>query len=512
MYKKKRVTSSILTIALLTGVSGCSSMAGKNTDAAASSTNAVPLASATLQGDEIISTSIGDIELNDNYFDDDASKRLFDEMDYQRASQLYIWSTPLVSTATWRDELTRVYGVKNWSDFVVLKSLKERTGIVTGNLTTPYIFNFTNLSEGAVKIEYPAGQTAGGILDFWMRPVLDVGLTGPDQGKGATYIVVGPDDDPAKYKQKGVYVFQSATNNVMIGTRVIDPDPAFYEKFKKQYKMGRVGETPKACDFIENLDREWNGTVPRGLPYWERLAQILQQEPVREIDKPWMAMLEPLGIAKGQTFSPNERQKNSLLKGAAMGELMTRNLQVNPRYTEPYWAGTSWYKSFDFDISQETDELQQIDQRATWFYEAIGSTKGMVTPTPGAGQVYMTSKRDSNGNMLRADRTYRLHVPADVPVKQFWSVTLYSENTRRPYENGGTEIKDVSLGSRTEGLKTNADGSVDLYIGPTAPDGMASNHLKTVGDDGWFVYFRLYAPLQPFFDKSFKLPDFELVN
>jgi hypothetical protein len=195
-----------------------------------------------------------------------------------------------------------------------------------------------------------------------------------------------------------------------------------------------------------------------------------------------------------------------------MGELMTRNLQVNPRYTEPYSEGTHWYKSFDFHTEQETGDRAELDERATWFYEAVGSTEGMVNPTPGAGQVYMTTKRDSDGNMLRADRNYKLHVPADVPVKQFWSLTLYSEHTRRPYDNGGTEISDVSLGSRTEGLIANADGSVDLYVGPGAPEGLESNHLKTVGDDGWFVYFRLYAPEQPFFDKAFALGDFEMVE
>ena len=137
---------------------------------------------------------------------------------------------------------------------------------------------------------------------------------------------------------------------------------------------------------------------------------------------------------------------------------------------------------------------------------------GMVNPTPGAGQVYMTAKRDNNGKLLRADKTYKLHVPANVPVKQFWSVTLYSENTRRPYDNGGTELRDGTLGSRSEGLKANKDGSVDVYIGAKAPKGMESNFLKTVGDDGWFIYFRLYAPEQAFFDKSFTLPDFEVVK
>jgi hypothetical protein len=96
------------------------------------------------------------------------------------------------------------------------------------------------------------------------------------------------------------------------------------------------------------------------------------------------------------------------------------------------WKGTSWYKSFDFDTPQETDVKLQLDERSTWFYEAVTSTKGMVHPEPGSGQVYMTTKRDSAGRLLRADKTYQLHVPAPVPVAQFWGLTLYSENTRRP--------------------------------------------------------------------------------
>jgi hypothetical protein len=219
-------------------------------------------------------------------------------------------------------------------------------------------------------------------------------------------------------------------------------------------------------------------------------------------------MVEPLGIKKGQPFNPDARQKSLLLKGAAMGELMARNLQVNPRFAEPYWKGTHWYKSFDFGVEQETATMLQLDERTTWFYEAVTSSKGMVNPTPGAGQVFMTTKRDNQGNLLRADKTYRVHVPKDVPVGQFWSLTLYSESTRRPYDNGGTEIRSTSLDS-TDGLKRNNDGSVDLYVGAKAPAGYESNFMKTVGVDGWFVYFRLYAPLQPFFDKTFTLSDFE---
>jgi len=221
-------------------------------------------------------------------------------------------------------------------------------------------------------------------------------------------------------------------------------------------------------------------------------------------------MLEPLGIEKGEKFNPDERQSKILLEGVAMGELMLRNMQTNPRFAEKYWEGTNWYKSFDFTIPQITDYKVELDE--VWFYEAVTSTEGMVNPVVGKGQVYMTTKRDTDGNLFRADKTYKLNVPKDVPVAQFWSVVLYSENTRRPYDNGGTEVKDVALNSRMEQLQYNEDGSVDLYIGAKAPNGMESNFLKTVGQDGWFIYFRLYAPTEPFFDKSFQLPDFVLVE
>ena len=475
-------------------------------------TSGTPLDKATLHGREIIATPIGDITLVDNYFDDDASRRLYDEMDYQRAAQAYLWSTPLVSVTTWRDREARAYGVTGETDFVVLRSLKEKRGIVTANLTTPYIFNFLSLSEGPLEIEYPAGQTAGGVMDFWQRPVADLGLTGPDQGNGGKYIVVGPGVDPTRFDKSGYFVLQSPTNNIGVLLRILDKDPGYYEMFKTTMKMGRVGQPLANCRFIEDRDVEWSATAPRGLDYWRTLSDVLNEEPVRAVDKTWMAMLLPLGIEKGKAFNPDTRQQQILLKGAAMGELMARNLQVNPRFAEPYWPGTSWYKSFDFSIDQETENRLELDERVTWFYEAVGSSAGMVNPTVGAGQVYMTTKRDGNGNLLRADKTYRLRVPKDVPVGQFWALTLYSENTRRPYDNGGTDIRSANLDSRLTDLTYNPDGSIDLYVGPTAPAGFESNHMKTVGNDGWFVYFRLYAPLQPFFDKTFSLSDFDIVD
>jgi len=469
---------------------------------------AVPLSDAKLFGDEVISTPYGDVEIQNTFIADGSSQKLYDAMDLQRATQAYIWSHPLVSMTTWRNEQAKAYGISGRGGFVVLQSFNEKLGIVTANLTTPYIFNFDNVEGDPLFMDYPAGATAGGILDMWQRPVADLGLTGPDEGKGGSYIVVGPKDDPKKYEGKADFVIQSPTNNIFVGLRLLDRSPEFAARFKKEMKIAPVGGDPIKLQVSAGADIPWSATAPRGVGYFKVLHQILNEEPVREQDKVWIAMLEPLGIELDKPFEPTKRQARILAEGAALGELMQRNIQINPRFAEPYWKGTRWYKSFDFGVEQITETKVELDERALWFYEAVTSSKGMVNPTVGKGQVYMTSKRDVNGALVRPDRTYRLHIPPNAPVAQFWSLTLYSENTRRPYESGAGTIASASRDS-TNDLVVNDDGSVDLYIGPSAPKGFEKNHMKTVGDDGWFVYFRLYGPLKPWFNKTWSLPDFE---
>jgi hypothetical protein len=271
--------------------------------------NTTNLGNATLKGDESVVTPYGNIDIEHNFITDEGSTILFDAMDLQRASQAYIWSTPLVSFITWRDEQNRIYETNNRGEFAVFESFNEKLGVVTGNLTTPYIIAFDNLADGPLVVEYPAGMTAGGFLDFWQRPITDVGLTGKDQGKGGSYIIVGPNDNPDKYKTAGVHVFQSETNNVFLGLRILESDPAFTEKFKAELKMSAYGGKPVEVKFNAGFDRPWSGTVPRDITYWERLHKNINEEPVREQDKVWIAMLEPLGISIGKPFNPDSRQK-----------------------------------------------------------------------------------------------------------------------------------------------------------------------------------------------------------
>ena len=173
------------------------------------------------------------------------------------------------------------------------------------------------------------------------------------------------------------------------------------------------------------------------------------------------------------------------------------------------WPGRNWEISlFLKETNQEAPHHTQLDERTSWFYEAVGVSVGMMGRTVGVGQVYLEAAKDSQGRWLDGGKTYRLRVPKDVPVAQFWSVTVYDNETRCFVKTGVPPDR-----SSRDAIVANADGSVDLTFGPAAPAGTPeSNWIKTLPGRGWFSYFRLYGPMQPYFDRSWVLSDIERIE
>ena len=93
-------------------------------------------------------------------------------------------------------------------------------------------------------------------------------------------------------------------------------------------------------------------------------------------------------------------------------------------------------------------------------------------------------------------------------MKEFWSITIYSLETASFFRNSTR----LTLGSLDKELRKNADGSVDIYIGPKPPAGKESNWLYTPAGQKWFPWFRVYGPEKAILDKSWKLADIEKVN
>jgi len=250
-------------------------------------------------------------------------------------------------------------------------------------------------------------------------------------------------------------------------------------------------------------------TQPRGMAYWQVLSEIIEREPVHERDRLFMAMLKPLGIEKGKPFKPDARQTKLLTEGAVVGEAMAKAIDFEKQFESAHYSdGRRWHFSLVLDPSQRSENYDQLDERAAWFYEARTTSAGMVTKTPGVGQIYLGTYKDKAGGWLDGGKTYKLTVASNAPVAQFWSLTIYDVETRALIDN---QTQQADRSSRMD-LKKNPDGSVDVYVGPKAPKGLESNWVQSIPGRSWFAYFRLYGPTQPFFDRSWVLSDIEQVK
>ncbi len=434
---------------------------------------------------------------------------IFDELDYQMATQAYLWALPLVSYAQWHRVHRDVFGATNL-DLVRYVSYKDRLGLITANATTPYILNFIDLNQtGPLVIELPPGPTAGGVSDFWQREIGSLGEMGPDKGQGGKHLVVPPGQDAPDADD--FHVLRSTGMNIMFGFRTLDPDPIRAQALVEGVRIYPYEQRaqPPTTRIISPDGRPWSGDQPGGLAYWECLHDIYQSEVVDERDRFYMAMLRQLGIEKGKPFTPDSRLRGILESGAAAGELMAKANTFAKRFEGVrYWPDRQWELLLVLDkSSQRSDNYDQLLERASWFYEAVSFSEAMKSQTPGLGQAYLGTYSDPDGNWLDGGKNYSLHVPANVPAKLFWSATVYDAGTRCLIDN---EQGRGDRGSRDTDLEANLDGSVDLFFGPTEPPNHGSNWIQTIPHRHWFSYFRFYGPLEPYFDRSWKLGDITL--
>lgn len=476
--------------------------------------NAVNLQNATLQGDELIKTNFGDIQLNQSYITKESIAKLNDQLSLQRAIEVYQWALPVTSFQKWYNAHSEIYGGADM-DIVEYNSFNEKVGILTANATTPYVISWADLSKtGPIVIDYPAGASAGGVIDFYQLSLSDLGLMGPDKGKGGKYLILPNGYDVSKIDTKGFNIVNSTTSKIMIGTRFLSTDEAEIKKMKETFLIGKYGETLKPAKFISNTNKRFEGSQSRGLKYFELVYQFIQNEPQKEEDKIFYTYLKYLGIENGKPFNPSASLKTILTEAANLGELMARANQIIPRQDKPFFENSTWYRMLtNFPLTKTNETNYFLDESNEYYYEAVTVTAGMQSNIPGPGTTsYLGTKEDKDGNFLLGSNTYKIHLPAGIPASNFWALTLYSENTRCFIDNKNAKdkLRATSIDSRDKNLKINADGSVDLYIGPKSPEGKESNWLQTNVGEGWFPIIRTYGTEQALFDKTWRPGDFEL--
>jgi hypothetical protein len=150
-----------------------------------------------------------------------------------------------------------------------------------------------------------------------------------------------------------------------------------------------------------------------------------------------------------------------------------------------------------------------LDSRVMYFYLYTGVTPAMNQAPVGSGSAYATAAVDSKGRYLDGGKTYSVTLPGPVPAKDFWSFVVYSGQTRSVLE---TDQIAGGLDSLHPNVKPNTDGSYTVWFAPTAPAGHEGNWIQTMPGKSFFLILRLYGPLQPWFDQSWKPGDLELVK
>jgi hypothetical protein len=219
-------------------------------------------------------------------------------------------------------------------------------------------------------------------------------------------------------------------------------------------------------------------------------------------------MLRPLGLEKGKPFKPDARQTKILTEAALVGEAMAKTNSADRRFAGgKYRPDAHWDFALQLDADNPDAFWDLLDERASWFYEAVGAGPAMAPKRLGPSSAYLGAYKDKAGKWLDGGTSYRLRVPPNPPIKLFWSVTIYDVDSRALILND-QRIADRS--SRMD-LRKNEDGSVDIYCGPKAPAGFEKNWIPTVPGKNWFAYFRFYQPTETYFDRSWPLPDFEQV-
>jgi hypothetical protein len=276
--------------------------------------------------------------------------------------------------------------------------------------------------------------------------------------------------------------------------------------------------------FTEGSGTSFNTLPPNDFSFWEAINALVQQEPAGAGDPETLGLLAAVGIVKGQPFKPGERMRKILQDAVAVGNATARTISFAPRPEEgfAYYPGSAWFNmlfvgGYEFmdpppEITAEgvrqspSDGARKLSSRIAFFYPATGDTPAMCMRLTGIGSQYLFVARDAAGEFLDGARSYRLTLPMDIPESRFWSVMVYDRQTRSMLQ---TEQPMPRVGSQSGTVEQNADGSTDVYFGPTAPAGHESNWIQTVPGKGWFGILRLYSPLQPFFDKSWRPSEIE---
>jgi len=458
----------------------------------------------TEQAQDTIDTYVGPIHFQDQTLTKESAEEMRRRARLQRTSQLVGWAMPAIGFYRMMDVFQD--NLKVDPSEIAIGLFQGYDGVypwITANVVTPYTVSFLDLAKtGPVVVELPAGGVYGVANNAWQEPIKEI-----NSGKAETLLFVGPGQEyPVGFEGE---VIQSTTFKMMYFYRVLGTGPEA-EKLKtavKAYHLKDI-DNPPATKYIKYDpkpgDKVVISTQPEDMQFWEMVNDYVQEEPLADRDRFFYAWLQDLGIEKGKPFNPTEYQKAILEESLPVGFAIAQSTAFDSFFPDArYGEDSGWDKVLaGLDPKVDLETYSMFNQRLSYTYEAGTTSEGMTKFVEGKGSAYLGSYYDADGDALMGENDYSLKIEPNPPAATFWSITVYDARNRLIIRN---KIRKSDLSSRTEGLQTNEDGSVDLYFGPTAPAGKENNWVQTNPGESVFLYMRFYGPLKSYDQQTYQM-------
>jgi hypothetical protein len=465
-----------------------------------------------LTPDNVETKYLGDLEFFDGLPSEATVKKVYDFLDLSRGVHAFLNGMPAASLYAMLEGLKDI-GLEPGDVAITENLLDARSLFLTPNTTTPYITGELDLKDDPVVLDIRV-PVLGAVDDAFFRYVSDIGLTGPDQGRGGKYLFIGPDyegDIP-----EGYFVVKSATYRNWFFLRIIMPDGDLQKSismFKKGfhcYPLAQAQEPPPQ-KFLDFSGKQINTIHPNNDHFYEELNAVVQYEPADAFNPELVGLFASIGIKKGQPFAPDARMQKILEDSAAIANASARAVSFRPRNRAVYfYPDRQWYTPFAGGSHEFMDNGELVlDDRIFFHYFATGITPAMAMSQVGMGSAYAFTAHDAQERYLDGGRTYSITLPVPIPAKNFWSFMVYSSQHRSILE---TDQKSGGLDSNNPDVKPNEDGSYTVWFGPQTPEGKEGNWVQTLPGKAFCVILRIYGPLQAWFDKSWKPGDLELME
>lgn len=465
-----------------------------------------------------VETSIGTLEFTDGVPSRVTAVKAYDFMDTARAADAFLKGMPAASVAALIEGGHELGAVEVNQVLLFDGLMNAKSLFLTGNSSTIYVSADLDLKrDGPTVVESPAGLL-GAANDGFFRFINNFALEGK-------YLFLPPGYEGEV--PEGYTVFRPETYRVWVLLRKTPKNKqpeeveAAAQSIKDSLKLYRLADAdnPPAMEWVSGTDQDFNTIHYNNAEFYDHMNEIIQYESMGLLTPEIRGLFASIGIEKGKPFNPDDRMKGILADGVAIGNAQARSIVWYPRTYQNLEGvqiypdtGSAWimaYTARNVFFNGVDGATMNTDARVMFHYPYTVVTPAMAKPRLGTGSDYGIAYLDSDKLPFDGSQTYKISLPPDAPVANFWAVTIYDTQTRSMLQ---TDQKAAGIDSLQDGLRYNTDGSIDIYFSPEPPPGYQNNWIQTVPGKSWFTILRMYSPLEAWIDQSWRPSEVQRVN